>query len=150
MQDCGNSSANALELPQSCSKPMKCYLSSHSYNSVDLQVAFGWSGRPGFWSALGCIWTLPPDKMTSTDQGLFFLSQCRSGSTLAQVMACCLMTPSHYLNWCWLNIKGLLKLSPQSNLAKKNFIRKTCSENTLLKLLPLARSQRVNLTSHPW
>ena len=28
----------------------------------------------------------------------------RSGSTLAQVMACCLMAPSHYLNQCWLNI----------------------------------------------
>ena len=26
----------------------------------------------------------------------------RSGSTLAQVMACCLMAPSHYLNQCWL------------------------------------------------
>ena len=25
-----------------------------------------------------------------------------SGSTLAQVMACCLMPPSHYLNQCWL------------------------------------------------
>ena len=26
------------------------------------------------------------------------------GSTLAQVMACCLMAPSHYLNQCWLTI----------------------------------------------
>ena len=26
----------------------------------------------------------------------------RSWSTLAQVMACCLMAPSHYLNQCWL------------------------------------------------
>ena len=25
-------------------------------------------------------------------------------STLAQVMACCLMAPSHYLNQCWLSI----------------------------------------------
>ena len=25
----------------------------------------------------------------------------RTGSTLAQVMACCLMAPSHYLNQCW-------------------------------------------------
>ena len=29
----------------------------------------------------------------------------RSGSTLAQVMACCLTTPSHYLNQCWLTIR---------------------------------------------
>ena len=28
----------------------------------------------------------------------------RSGSTLARVMACCLTTPSHYLNQCWLII----------------------------------------------
>ena len=27
-----------------------------------------------------------------------------SGSTLAQVIACCLMAPSHYLNQCWLVI----------------------------------------------
>ena len=27
-----------------------------------------------------------------------------SSSTLAQVMACCLMAPSHYLNQCWLII----------------------------------------------
>ena len=26
----------------------------------------------------------------------------RSGTTLVQVMACCLMASSHYLNWCWL------------------------------------------------
>ena len=28
----------------------------------------------------------------------------KTGSTLAQVMACCLMAPSHYLNQCWLII----------------------------------------------
>ena len=31
-----------------------------------------------------------------------------SGSTLAQVMACCLTAPSHYLNQCWLIIKDVL------------------------------------------
>ena len=30
----------------------------------------------------------------------------RSGSTLAQVMACCLKAPSHYLNQCWLIINS--------------------------------------------
>ena len=34
--------------------------------------------------------------------------QHRSGSTLDQVMACCLTAPSHYLNQCWLNITGVL------------------------------------------
>ena len=28
--------------------------------------------------------------------------QNRSGSTLAQIMACCPMAPSHYLNQCWI------------------------------------------------
>ena len=29
------------------------------------------------------------------------ISRQRSGSTLSQVMACCLTAPSHYLNQCW-------------------------------------------------
>ena len=32
----------------------------------------------------------------------------RSGSTLIQVMACCLTAPSHYLNQCWLIIGKVL------------------------------------------
>ena len=35
------------------------------------------------------------------------ISQHRSGSTLAQVMACCLMAPSHYLNQCGLFITNI-------------------------------------------
>ena len=34
-------------------------------------------------------------------------------STLAQVMACCLAAPSHYLNQCWL-ISEVLRHSPRS------------------------------------
>ena len=37
----------------------------------------------------------------------------RSGSTLAQVMACCLTAPSHYLNQCWLIIGGVTWHSSQ-------------------------------------
>ena len=43
----------------------------------------------------------------------------RSGSTLAQVMACCLMATSHYLNQCWLIINGAVWYSPYNNLHKK-------------------------------
>ena len=39
----------------------------------------------------------------------------RTGSTLAQVMACCLMAPSHYLNQCWLIISEVLRHSPEGN-----------------------------------
>ena len=42
----------------------------------------------------------------------------RSGSTLAQVMACCLMAPSHYLNQCWLNISVALWHSAENNFTR--------------------------------
>ena len=35
------------------------------------------------------------------------ISRHRSGSTVAQVMTCCLMAPSHYQNQCWLVIGHL-------------------------------------------
>ena len=37
----------------------------------------------------------------------------RSGSTLAQLMACCLTAPSHYLNQCWLTIIKVPWHSPE-------------------------------------
>ena len=40
------------------------------------------------------------------------------GSTLAQVMACCLMATSHYLNQGWLIITGVQWHSPESNFTK--------------------------------
>ena len=39
--------------------------------------------------------------------------QLRSGSTLAQVMASCLMAPSHYLNQYWLIISEVVWHSPE-------------------------------------
>ena len=41
-----------------------------------------------------------------------------SRSTLAQVMACCLTAPSHYLNQCWLMISEVLWHSPDSNFTE--------------------------------
>ena len=40
------------------------------------------------------------------------LSQC-----LTQVMACCLMAPSHYLDRCWLFIIEILWQSPENNFS---------------------------------
>ena len=40
-----------------------------------------------------------------------------SWTTLAQVMACCLMAPSHYLNQCWLIIRGVLWHTSESSFA---------------------------------
>ena len=44
----------------------------------------------------------------------------RSGSTLAQAMACCLTAPSHCLNQCWLIISNVLW-----HASEGNFIRDT-------------------------
>ena len=53
----------------------------------------------------------------------------RTGSTLAEVMACCLTAPSHYLNQCWLiiskvlwpggfHVRAISQEMPQSSIAK--------------------------------
>ena len=42
----------------------------------------------------------------------------RSGSTLAQVMACCLTASSHYLNQYWLMISEVLWHSPDNNFTE--------------------------------
>ena len=64
--------------------------------------------------------------------------QHRSGLTLAQVMACCLTAPSHYLNHCWFLISKVPWHSPVSNFtvnARLLFCIITM-ETILLKLLP--------------
>ena len=48
----------------------------------------------------------------------------RSGSTLAQVMACCLTAPIHYLNQCWLIISNV-----QWHSSKGKFTRDTSAIN---------------------
>ena len=50
--------------------------------------------------------------------------QHRSGSTLAQVMACCLTAPSHYLNQCWLIISKV-----EWRSSKGKFTRDTSAIN---------------------
>ena len=45
--------------------------------------------------------------------------QHRSGSILAQVMACCLTAPSNYLNRYWLIIGEVLWYSPESNFTPR-------------------------------
>ena len=42
----------------------------------------------------------------------------RTGSTLAQVIACCLTAPSYYLNQCWQIIRKVLWHSPESNFTR--------------------------------
>ena len=49
-----------------------------------------------------------------------------SGSTLVQVMACCLMAPSHYLNPCWFMMR-----SSGIHLRPGNFVRDPSAINHL-------------------
>ena len=44
----------------------------------------------------------------------------RSGSTLAQVMACCLTASSHYLNQCWLIISKVLWHSSEGIIMRRS------------------------------
>ena len=74
----------------------------------------------------------------------------RSGSTLAQVMACCLTASSHYLKQCWLIISEVQRHSPGRNFMRDVLIinRKHELENHLNKtLLKSPRGQWVNFLS---
>ena len=70
----------------------------------------------------------------------------RSGSTLVQVMACCLTAPSHYLNQCWL----IISKARQWHSSEVNFTRDNSAINHLNKLdnflphIKSPRGQRVN------
>ena len=56
-----------------------------------------------------------------------------SGSTLAEVMACYLMAPSHYLNQCWLMIT--VAFTSEQFIAHEHNLN-MCTEVTLIELLP--------------
>ena len=55
----------------------------------------------------------------------------RSGSTLAQVMACCLTAPSHYLNQSWLIISKVLCHSSPRGQWVNTFHISLCSSDTI-------------------
>ena len=94
MQDCSISSALAMEILQSCIKPSKWNLQEPTLSMCCTYMLI---------STLG-----PSDTIW----------RHRSGSSLAQVMACCLMAPSHYLNQCWLIISEVQWHSYQGNFTR--------------------------------
>ena len=72
----------------------------------------------------------------------------RSGSTLVQVIACCLTAPSHYLNQCWLIISKIQWHSSQGNFTRYILaINHICLlENYLSKIsVKSPRGQWVNI-----
>ena len=66
----------------------------------------------------------------------------RFGATLAQIMACCLMAPSHYLFLCWVIIKGVLAFTWEQFY--ENLICKLCSKITFWNYLYITQGQWVN------
>ena len=60
----------------------------------------------------------------------------RLGSTLSQVMACCLTALSHYLNQCWLIISEVLR-----HLSKNNFTEKGLRYLSLIWVWKIANSR---------
>ena len=71
-------------------------------------------------------------KVTCKMPAILFFPQCvnslwrtsdvifrhKCGSTLAQIMACCQETPSHYLNQCWLIISEVQWQLPEGNFTR--------------------------------
>ena len=77
--------------------PLSCYaIMAWTLRWVHCMLGCG-CPKPATW--LMCINSLWPSDA---------IWRQRSGSTLAQVMACCLMAPSHYLNQFWLIISKVL------------------------------------------
>ena len=64
----------------------------------------------------------------------------RSLSALFQVMACCLLGPSHYLNLWWLIVNWILRNKPQwdSNKTSAIFIHENRFENVVCKMFAIS------------
>ena len=82
-----------------------------SFNEIPVMEKYGLLGFNSLWPS-DAIW------------------RQRSGSTLAQVMACCLTAPSHYLNQCWLIISKVLWHSSEDIITRR-------FEDTIIKRLKI-------------
>ena len=71
-----------------------------------------------------------------------------TGSSMVQVMACCLMAPSHYLNQCWFIVNQIPRNELLWNLTKdiKLFIQENTSENVISNWGPYCSG--INELSH--
>ena len=89
--------------------------------------------------------TMAGDNIFNSLEPSDIIWQQKSGLRLAQVMACCLAAPSHYLNQCWLVMRCVLWRSPISKVLM-NITHCMCSKIPPLKLLPYL--QVVNELTH--
>ena len=86
-----------------------------------------WANFPGRWTSAALCTQWHPSAHNRGNYNVYFLNSLwasdvtwrhGSRSTLAQVMACCLTAPSHYLNQCWLMINEVLWHSPDNNFTE--------------------------------
>ena len=79
---------------------------------------FSWWQTITLWCWLWCKWsqTFSPFYADNSLWPIDTIWWWITWSTLVQVMACCLMASSHYLNQCWLMVNEVLWHSPESNL----------------------------------
>ena len=85
------------------------------YSYLSAKFHCHWCNRAIFqcqWSSLG-VWLIRDTNTLLWPRNTMW--QHRSGATLAQVMACCLTAPSHYLTQCWLIISKVQWHSSESN-----------------------------------
>ena len=66
------------------------------------------------WWVFSCVWMEDSSHRLDSLWPSDAICWHRSRSTMAQVMACCLMAPIHYLNHCWLMINGVLQHSAET------------------------------------
>ena len=111
-------------------------------------ILWNWSRLSGQWR-INSLW--PSDAIWRQ----------RSGSTLAEVMACCLTAPSHYLNQCWLIMLGpvifiweqfhKIHISHQSlNLAWKLFIWNFSQITQILCMIFTLEASKYKIVSWRW
>ena len=93
-------------------KVIQCHKVSLDYNELIVNIV-----------AAGDLWPLLPTEINSLGPSDAIWRQT-SGSTLAQVMACCLTAPSHNLNQCWLIITKV-----EWHSSKGKFTRDTSAIN---------------------
>ena len=76
----------------------------------------------------------------------------RSGSTLPQVMACCLTAPSHYLNQCWFIISGFYMSGTVSSLIISLFVQNISIDRFCItrERQPIARPLGRGLGCRSW
>ena len=135
--------SDTKQLPE----PMLTYHQSHESNSTKMLVKLmiGILLKLHIW----CESHIPKGQWVYSLRPSDALWWHRSGSTWAQIMAWCLVAPSHYLNQCWLLINEVLWHSPESDFtsAQANMLYNWFESCTFKIITTFLGGQWVNIGS---